>query len=318
MTRLGVIPTGVIHYEETKPRIIERPNVGERRPPPRRREGRNHPPDHRRRPRRIESPPQRPPRRLENRHRQVLAQDGLHRALKVMRKAATVVPTGEGAGATVAISVTGTCEVGVKAEARVGRVVAGTEAAARVLETSTEPPLDYGGVPSLIVVPVLESRNKKRHENQQHPKLMLPSIHRPFIRPLDQILLLQALQRPSTTMALVTLARSFLQLQLLLLLWRRSTMPETRLVGTVKGLEILPTLKRRYSSTLAAVVHDRVSDPVTFLADRPSWTRASPVLAAINNILMGGEPPDDRVHPPMTMMVVMRFYRSVLAKPELP
>jgi hypothetical protein len=84
-------------------------------------------------------------------------------------------------------------------------------------------------------------------------------------------------------------------------------MPETRLVGTVKGLEILPTLKRRYSSTLAAVVHDRVSDPVTFLADRLAWTRASPVLAA-NNILMGGEPPDDRVPPPMTMMVMKRFY----------
>jgi hypothetical protein len=223
-----------------------------------------------------------------------------------------VVLTGEGVGATVAISATGMCEVGVKAEARAGRVVAGTEAAARVLETSTEPPLDYGGAPSLIVVPVLESRNKKRHENQRHPKLMLPSIHRPFIRPLDQILLLQALQRPSTTMALVTLPRSFLRL----LLQRPSTIPETRPVGTVKGLEILPTLKRRYSSTLA--LHDRVSDPVTFLADRLAWTGVSPVLAANNNILMGGEPPDDRVHPPMTMMVVKRFYLSVLAKPELP
>ena len=197
--------------------------------------------------------------------------------------------TGEGGGARAAISVTEKCEV----EVRVGRM-SGAEAVARDLETSKDPPLDYGGVPSLIVV--VENRSKKHHESQLLQRLMLLSIHPPFIPPLDPILLLRALQQPSTTtVGLVTSMQPFL-----LLLQRRSTMPETRPVGTEMGLENLPTLNRTYFSSLLAV-HDLVaSDPVMFRADRPTWTRAAPVAV---RILMGQELPEDQVHPPMTRRV---------------
>lgn len=197
--------------------------------------------------------------------------------------------TGEGGGARAAISVTEKCEV----EVRVGRM-AGAEAAARDRETSRDPPLDYGGVPSLIVV--VENRSKKHHESQLLQRLMLLSIHPPFIPPLDPILLLRALHQPSTTtaVALVTSTQPFLLLQ------QRLPMPETRPVGTEMGLENLPTLNRTYFSSLLAV-HDLVaSDPVIFLADRPTWTRAALVAVLI---LMGQEPPEDPVHPPMKMRV---------------